>query len=210
MGYTHYFTLKNKNIDLNALRDEVQTVLDEHKDIIRFEFDSDEPALNSLRVNDNYVLRFNGIGNDGHETFYFDTSHTEFNFCKTARKPYDLVVCKVLLILKKHFQDKIEISSDGLKGGINNDLSFIDDGGEYWNEAKPNQVNSFAKEISLLCCVIRENEIIQETMFQSFDKIYEIAQAFIDKYGIDNVWGIDVGMEYETTVVEFAKSYILK
>ena len=62
-------------------------------------------------------------------------------------------------------------------------------------------------ELGLLCCIIRENEIINETLFQSFDKVFEIAEAFIDKYGIDEtVWGID--MEYEETVVAFAKDYV--
>ena len=65
------------------------------------------------------------------------------------------------------------------------------------------------KEMSLLCCIIRENEIINSTLFESFDKIFEIADAFIEKYGVDQVqWGIDFGMEYEETVVEFATLYV--
>lgn len=35
-----------------------------------------------------------------------------FEFCKTARKPYDLVVVAVLIALKKHFPT-VKISSDG-------------------------------------------------------------------------------------------------
>ena len=65
------------------------------------------------------------------------------------------------------------------------------------------------KELSLLCCIIRENEIINTTLFQSFDKIFEIAEKFIEEYGIDVVeWGVE--MEYEETVVDFATLYIQK
>ena len=38
------------------------------------------------------------------------------------------------------------------------------------------------KEMSLLCCIIRENKIINSTLFESFDKIFEIADAFIEQY----------------------------
>lgn len=36
----------------------------------------------------------------------------DFAFCKTARKPYDLLVCSTLL-LYKHFWPEVQISSDG-------------------------------------------------------------------------------------------------
>lgn len=114
MGYTHYFeTNKNpKPISLDELKKKVDNVLNEHKNIIRFECDEAKPAL--CEVKDGEILiRFNGIGDDGHETFYFDSREVGFNFCKTARKPYDVVVCKVLLYLKQYFGDAIDVRSDG-------------------------------------------------------------------------------------------------
>lgn len=36
-----------------------------------------------------------------------------FNFCKTARKPYDFFVCAVLILAKIHFGDRIKVSTDG-------------------------------------------------------------------------------------------------
>ena len=36
-----------------------------------------------------------------------------FDFCKTARKPYDVVVCAALLAIKHHQGDNVEIRSDG-------------------------------------------------------------------------------------------------
>jgi ubiquitin len=65
-------------------------------------------------------IQFNGLGNEGHETFGLakekpkPNSDSEFfDFCKTARKPYDLAVGLVLLIAKNHAPNSIKISSDG-------------------------------------------------------------------------------------------------
>lgn len=59
---------------------------------------------------------FNGNAEKGeeHETFYIDTEDGAFNFCKTARKPYDLLVCLMLLAFKYYFKDDFEYSSDGV------------------------------------------------------------------------------------------------
>ena len=35
------------------------------------------------------------------------------DFCKTAQKPYDVVVCAALLAIKHHQRDNVEICSDG-------------------------------------------------------------------------------------------------
>jgi len=40
---------------------------------------------------------FNGNDDLSHETFYLDKESTGFNFCKTARKPYDLLVMACLI-----------------------------------------------------------------------------------------------------------------
>ncbi len=116
MGFTHYFELKenNKMLGLKKLQKEVQKILDEHKDIIQYEYDENKPAI--CEVKDGTILiKFNGINDDGHETFYFDSSEVGFNFCKTARKPYDIVVCKVLLLLHAFYGRSIDITSDGFK-----------------------------------------------------------------------------------------------
>jgi hypothetical protein len=59
---------------------------------------------------------FNGSEvNDGdHETFYLLAGELPgFSFCKTARKPYDLVVSVVLLRAAHHYGAAIDIASDG-------------------------------------------------------------------------------------------------
>jgi len=84
-------------------------------------------------------IRFNGVGDDGHEGFLLAASldlevaarwkpatssagidagnvHGGFwwSFCKTARKPYDLVVCAVLLRAHHHMPSCFAIGSDGV------------------------------------------------------------------------------------------------
>lgn len=53
-------------------------------------------------------------GDCSHESFILDRIDREdFNFCKTAYKPYDLAVCCVLIIAKHHLGKAISVSSDG-------------------------------------------------------------------------------------------------
>lgn len=67
-------------------------------------------------------------------------------------------------------------------------------------------VERYIKETSLVCCIIRDEQLIEKTLFQSFDDIYEIAVAFVEEYGLDdNQWA---DKSYEETVIEFAKNLI--
>jgi hypothetical protein len=69
-------------------------------------------------------VRFNGVGEEGHETFIVlreyvpqDWQKPErglyFDFCKTARKPYDLAVCACLIAFARHFGESFPVGSDG-------------------------------------------------------------------------------------------------
>ena len=40
-----------------------------------------------------------------------------FAFCKTAQKPYDDVVMKVLIVLKYFLRDRLRVTSDGSLSG---------------------------------------------------------------------------------------------
>jgi len=42
-----------------------------------------------------------------------DNKNTTFGFCKTARKPYDVMVTACLILYKYHFEKLVQISSDG-------------------------------------------------------------------------------------------------
>lgn len=64
------------------------------------------------------AILFNGIGDAAHETFGFPLApfagKPEFNFVKTAMKPYDAVVTACLIVARDHFtKEELEISSDG-------------------------------------------------------------------------------------------------
>ena len=58
------------------------------------------------------MIRFNGKGEEGHETFMLTPDSQEFNFCKTAQKPYDIVVVAILCLLAHHTSG-VTVSSDG-------------------------------------------------------------------------------------------------
>lgn len=71
-------------------------------------------------------LYFNGVEDDAHESMvlpsvvaqveapdYRKDENPVFNFCKTARKPYDVVVTAVLATLRAYAPDCITVASDG-------------------------------------------------------------------------------------------------
>lgn len=59
------------------------------------------------------VINFNGLCPDDYETFQISRDNPQSDSCKTARKPYDTLVCACLLALMRHFPDRFEVSSDG-------------------------------------------------------------------------------------------------
>jgi hypothetical protein len=116
MGYTHYWEFHAERLPAEAVAlvsEILERAYAEH--IVQLEHDDPQPPL----VSDE-LIRFNGLGDDGHETFYLsvhDTYRTSdgrpFAFCKTALKPYDKVVMKVLIILKHYLGEKLKVTSDG-------------------------------------------------------------------------------------------------
>jgi hypothetical protein len=112
MGYTHYWVIRRPI----AKRAMTKIVADVRKLLaatsVPVAFESDEPLL-APEVSAT-LIRFNGVGDDGHETFYF-TPHADpdSGFCKTNRKPYDRLVTAVLIVIAKHSGSAIEVTSDG-------------------------------------------------------------------------------------------------
>ena len=108
MGYTHYWEgLDACDVEWNAFLDDVRAILASEGDLVCFEEDEpDKPPQVDMEA-----VRFNGKGLAGHETFYIAPRDKGPNFCKTARKPYDSVVCAVLIAA--HEQLGLEVSSDG-------------------------------------------------------------------------------------------------
>lgn len=60
-------------------------------------------------------IKLNGKGELSHEDFVLREhfNQNENDFCKTAYKPYDIVVKACLSVMKYRLRDSIEISSDG-------------------------------------------------------------------------------------------------
>ena len=92
------------------------------------------------------TVNFNGYKNDGHETFRFDriiqahdsqdsssrhpvkkTTKFYFDFCKTAQKPYDLMVCACLIVMKYHLRRDIAIRTDGDNDDWEHATDFVRD-----------------------------------------------------------------------------------
>ena len=134
MGYTHYFghgktSAKKWNAiveDCKKLQAADDTTIVNNKYVkagAGWKTVIEAPKFNTRQI------RFNGIGEDGHEDFILLKSGVEiqpyekrtstqpisfgFTFCKTARKPYDTLVCACLLVYKYHSEDTMSLSSDG-------------------------------------------------------------------------------------------------
>lgn len=105
MGYTHYYS-NRKN--LPSLSDEAQKKIQE---ILRVY----SPTLVGNTENDKPVATAEMVvfnGKEAGETFHWDR-HETWACCKTGRKPYDIVVCLVLLALKEEYGNDFCFSSDG-------------------------------------------------------------------------------------------------
>ena len=123
MGYTHYFWRKpelDKDKFAEAVAD-CKKLCEASGVALAYEYDEPE----KLPLFDHDLVRFNGVGDDGYETFVVPLvadSRTwgqvsddgrVFAFCKTACKPYDLAVTGCLLVFKHHFGENFTVSSDG-------------------------------------------------------------------------------------------------
>jgi hypothetical protein len=116
MGYTHYWKT-GRDISKAAWKQIIahtQIVIRHCRENgIPLAYESDEPNVDVV-LSGNFI-RFNGVGNNGHETFVFTREKCSFQFCKTAHKPYDIAVCLVLLICHQ-FSSNVVASSDGDAG----------------------------------------------------------------------------------------------
>lgn len=71
---------------------------------------------------------FNGVGDDSHETLGINrVDGSDFDFCKTAHKPYDLLVTATLSLFKHHFGDSVTVSGDGGPEGFQKGLDLVNE-----------------------------------------------------------------------------------
>jgi hypothetical protein len=101
MGFTRYWEFEK--LDSEKFKD--------FSSICQALIDNMNISLEDVTVNETQV-RFNGVDEDGHETFNFSLNKPTFNFCKTNTKPYDEVVCGCLYVAKLIFGDSIRVNQD--------------------------------------------------------------------------------------------------
>lgn len=127
MGYTHYFELRPGAYDQQEYNRRFADAVETTRRC------ADVARQNGISLKGGYGgaendpepeflpdrIWFNGDDTDGkglaHETFYVprEPDPGDFTFCKTARKPYDIVVCCALLALWKHLPEAFSFHSDG-------------------------------------------------------------------------------------------------
>jgi len=111
VGYTHYWKMTEPLKVTKIQRELISEVLEENKLLLA----NGMGEAGSSPIFTAKELAFNGIDGSedlSHETFAVKFgSKEEFEFCKTAQKPYDLAVCKCLLILS--LSKGFSFSSDG-------------------------------------------------------------------------------------------------
>ena len=115
MGYTNYWTQKT------PLNNKQWGIIKKEYDYIKENF---EDVLIEDQTKKTDEIVFNGIRKkeEDHETFvltkqfrkpFYKGDNIKFNFCKTARKPYDLAVWHLLTFVKMIAPNSIDISRDG-------------------------------------------------------------------------------------------------
>lgn len=127
MGYTHYWSFNSRpKGSAQDVEQAYQLALRQCQRILRAynaevkELDSKHPArLSGYSVHTKVYtyggLQFNGTKELSHEDFCLREhfSQNENNFCKTNRKPYDIVVVACLFTLKHYLGPTFSWSSDG-------------------------------------------------------------------------------------------------
>jgi hypothetical protein len=107
MGYTHYWKTKS------GLVIEDETFAKIVEGIKQISATAQEAGVEISEDYETDELYINGVGQFEHETFIFAKTLDEFNFCKTAGKPYDMVVTASLIYAKKILGEVFIINSDG-------------------------------------------------------------------------------------------------
>lgn len=124
MGYTHYFENKGHKDDeqnfLKVLADakKLYDNMPEHSESAGGYYSEEPLKLFGGLGNGDPIFTEDEITFNGDESK--DLDHETFSvypkpfkdFCKTARKPYDLMACAVLISMKKHMKN-FTYSSDG-------------------------------------------------------------------------------------------------
>lgn len=122
MGYTHYWRINTDRLGAPEREVKYQKAIKQINKIAKFYQDtvpqgSDERLSGYTAHTDKYGgVHLNGSRGNDHEDFVLAEhvrQNVAFEFCETARKPYDVVVTAALIVLKHYLGSDIEVSSDG-------------------------------------------------------------------------------------------------
>ena len=123
MGYTHYIRSTGGFSDekWEAFKEEVKLVMERaEKRGIKITGDGCGEQIEPVDFNKDEI-RFNGVGDESHETCVIYKKPFEFEFCKTQRTPYDAVVVAVYYLAQK-YGNYVKISSDGGENVFNSPI----------------------------------------------------------------------------------------
>lgn len=116
MGYTHFFKFVKF-----ITKEQMAEVAENVKDVfgtfpmvtkrLKGPYGKGEPIITGKYS----LISFNGDAekNEDYESFVVNREDLNLQFCKTARRPYDLAVCLCLIVLKDNFGDSFDFHSDG-------------------------------------------------------------------------------------------------
>lgn len=110
MGFTRYWNVTGKEFDNEFLADVRNTIglAKKHFQVhLADGLGEGEPIITRKKI----VLNGSRILKEDYETFYLCPGETGFNFTKTARKPYDIVVATILRLAEEKGIVK-EVESD--------------------------------------------------------------------------------------------------
>ena len=94
MGYTRYWNRTKKKIDVDLIIKVCEVIADCDEKGIAIRNGCGEG--NPLVTLDYISINGDKTNDLDHESFFIDDKDTGFNFCKTARKPYDYAVREIL------------------------------------------------------------------------------------------------------------------
>src|SRR6185312_10461897 len=104
MGYTHYWRGQRAftEAEWTAICADAAKLLTDPPVVVTREYDTNEPPEITPDL-----IAFNGHSENGHETFWLERTPESFQFCKTAHKPYDVLVTALLASAAHHAPEAI-------------------------------------------------------------------------------------------------------
>ena len=116
MGYTHYYDIpdRTQNMKVHKVANDIAELI-RGSGVVIGDFEGEFGTLPVLGPDE---ITFNGVGDASYESFQYPPDYTRpikpgWEFTKTDRRPYDVIVTAALIVIKHHMGDAVEVTSDG-------------------------------------------------------------------------------------------------